>query len=55
MGFVLTGSHCTINQMIPQIENLIKKGADVLPIVSSAVKNTDTRFGKVDEMILCVS
>lgn len=45
VGFALTGSHCTIEETLPEIENMIKEGADVLPIISTTVKNTDTRFG----------
>ena len=30
---------------MPEIQNLIKEGADVFPIVSNSVKTTDTRFG----------
>lgn len=51
VGFALTGSHCTIEQTIPQIERLVKAGAEVLPIVSDAVKNTDTRFGQAQHWI----
>ena len=46
VGFGLTGSHCTYEAVVPQIKCLIEAGADVIPVVSSTVKNTDTRFGK---------
>jgi len=46
IGFGLTGSHCTYEEVMPQIECLIEAGADVIPVVSAAVKDTDTRFGK---------
>lgn len=45
IGFAITGSFCSIQSYMPEIENLIKEGADVFPIVSNSVKTTDTRFG----------
>ena len=46
VGFALTGSYCTFSKVIPQIENVIKIGYKVIPIMSENVCNTDTRFGK---------
>ncbi|WP_031514452.1 dipicolinate synthase subunit B [Desulfofalx alkaliphila] len=46
IGFALTGSHCTIEETIPQIERLVNEGAEVFPIVSTSVETTDTRFGR---------
>ena len=34
IGVILTGSHCTINDVIPEIKHLIDEGADVLPVFS---------------------
>ncbi len=45
VGLALTGSHCTIEETLPEIKRLVDEGADVLPIVSETVKTTDTRFG----------
>lgn len=50
-GFALCGSFCTFDKAIPQIEELIKSGIDVLPIMSFNAYNTDTRFGKASEHI----
>lgn len=44
IGFCITGSFCTFDKVIPQIEQLVKSGAEVIPIFSYAVSNTDTRF-----------
>jgi len=46
IGIGLTGSHCTFAEVIPQIKILVDEGANVIPILSQAVQNTDTRFGK---------
>ena len=51
IGFALTGSHCTIEKVIREIDNLINKGADVTPIISYSVQKTDSRFGKACELI----
>lgn len=45
IGFGLTGSHCTYDQIFPQLERLIAEKAEVIPIVSNTVKSTDTKFG----------
>jgi dipicolinate synthase subunit B len=45
IGFGITGSHCTLEEVIPQIERFVKAGASVIPIISSTLISTDTRFG----------
>ena len=32
IGFGLTGSHCTYEAVFPQIEALVKEGAEVRPV-----------------------
>lgn len=49
IGFALTGSFCTIESVIPEIEKIIKEGAEVFPIVSEAVDMFDTRFGTAED------
>ncbi|HZG72600.1 MAG TPA: dipicolinate synthase subunit B [Chondromyces sp.] len=51
IGFGLTGSHCTYDAVYPEIEKLVKAGAEVIPIVTYTVKNTTTRFGKGEDWI----
>lgn len=46
IGFAMCGSFCTFSKALPQMENLINKGYDVLPIMSDNAYKTDTRFGK---------
>jgi dipicolinate synthase subunit B len=50
IGVILTGSHCTINDVIPEIKHLIDDGADVLPVFSYTVDNTDNRFYRVEDL-----
>ena len=49
IGFVLTGSFCTFSKTIPKIRELVKKGADVIPIMSYNSFNLDTKFGKAKD------
>lgn len=51
IGFVLTGSFCTFNKTIPKIKELIKKGSEVIPIMSFNAYNSDTKFGKAKDFI----
>jgi dipicolinate synthase subunit B len=52
VGFAMTGSFCTFAKTLPQIENLVKEGAEVFPIISLSVNEFDTRFGKADDLTM---
>jgi len=45
IGFGLSGSHCTFEETMPQIQRFVDEGARVIPIVSNTIMTTDTRFG----------
>lgn len=49
IGFGLTGSHCTFEEVLPEIKKLVDAGANVIPIITFNVKTTDTRFGKTED------
>ncbi|HWO78010.1 MAG TPA: dipicolinate synthase subunit B [Bacillus sp. (in: firmicutes)] len=51
IGFGITGSHCTYEEVFPEIEGLVNEGAEVVPVVSFTVKSTNTRFGDGAEWI----
>lgn len=51
IGFGLTGSHCTYDEVFPEIEKLVNEGAEVIPIVTSTVQNTESRFGKGEDWV----
>lgn len=51
IGFALTGSFCTFEKTIPQIERLIEEGADILPIMSFNSYSLDSKFGKAKYFI----
>lgn len=46
VGYGITGSHCTLDEVMPQIQRFVDAGAQVIPIISHSVQFTDTRFGK---------
>lgn len=54
IGFGISASHCTYEEVVPQIEKLVELGAAVVPVVTGNVKHTDTRFGKGMEWIVKV-
>ena len=49
IGFAMTGSFCTLSQIMPQVERLVQAGANVIPVLSETVNGTDTRFGTAEE------
>ncbi len=51
VGFAMTGSFCTFQKVIPQIERLVALGAEVTPVMSEISYVTDTRFGKAAEFV----
>ncbi|MBQ1967943.1 MAG: dipicolinate synthase subunit B [Clostridia bacterium] len=48
-GYALTGSFCTFERSLKQMEYLVSKGVEVCPIMSFNAKNTDTRFGNGED------
>ncbi|RJX24347.1 MAG: dipicolinate synthase subunit B [Dethiobacter sp.] len=50
IGFALTGSHCTIGEIFPQIEKLVNTGVEVFTIISPAVNHSNTRFGEAKKI-----
>ncbi|WKL01198.1 dipicolinate synthase subunit B [Paenibacillus amylolyticus] len=45
VGYAITGSHCTFEEVMPVISRFVAEGANVIPIISNSVLTTDTRFG----------
>ncbi len=48
IGFGLTGSHCTHDEVLPQMEQLVKLGVNVIPVISHTVATVDSRFGTAE-------
>lgn len=49
VGYALTGSFCTFEKTLRQMESLVNDGADILPIMSFNAYNLDTRFGRAKD------
>jgi dipicolinate synthase subunit B len=49
VGYALTGSHCTLAEVLPPMQRFVDAGARVVPITSYSVQMTDTRFGKAED------
>lgn len=50
IGMVMTGSHCTMDEVVSELVNLKREGAKIIPILSYAVDQVDTRFYKADDL-----
>lgn len=51
LGYAFCGSFCTIKQSLEALKAVVSEGYTVIPIMSSIVYTTDTRFGKAEELI----
>ena len=44
IGFAMTGSFCTFDRVLKQMEELVSRGYEVLPVLSDHAGSLDTRF-----------
>lgn len=51
IGYAMCGSFCTIEKSLIQLKKLVDLSADIMPIFSETVYNTDTRFTMADKLI----
>ena len=51
LGYAFCGSFCTIKQSLEMLKELAKQNIKIKPIMSQIVYNTDTRFGKAEDLI----
>ncbi|MDO7905777.1 dipicolinate synthase subunit B [Paenibacillus sp. JX-17] len=49
VGYAITGSHCTFEEVMPVIKRFVDEGAKVIPIISNSVLTTNTRFGAAQD------
>lgn len=49
VGYAVTGSHCTLEEVMPQVQRFVDAGANVIPIATYSVMTTETRFGKPED------
>jgi dipicolinate synthase subunit B len=48
IGFGMTGSFCTFSRVMNEVEDLVKTGANIIPLMSSTAYTTSTRFGSAE-------
>lgn len=51
IGFGITASHCTYEEVVPKINEFRDAGAVVVPVISHSVLTAATRFGTGEEWI----
>ncbi|HHW11017.1 MAG TPA: dipicolinate synthase subunit B [Firmicutes bacterium] len=51
IGWGVTGSFCSFEEVYPSIRLMIAEGARVIPVFSAAAATTDTRFGTSEEIL----
>lgn len=49
IGFAMTGSFCTFEKVLVEMQGLKEEGHDITPIMSTNAYSTDTRFGTAEE------
>ena len=50
VGVAVTGSFCTVREVLKAIESLVESGAEVYPVLSNSTATMDTRFIGSDEL-----
>ncbi|WP_313526155.1 dipicolinate synthase subunit B [Anaerotignum sp.] len=51
VGFAITGSFCTFDKILKELERLKQEKANIIPILSTNAATMDTRFGKAEDFI----
>ncbi|HHY37565.1 MAG TPA: dipicolinate synthase subunit B [Clostridia bacterium] len=51
IGFALTGSLCTVEVVLKEMERIVEEGALVWPILSNVVSSVDSKYGKASEWV----
>lgn len=50
IGWGVCGSHCSYEEVLPQVEAVIREGARVVPVLSHTAVTTETRFGTPENL-----
>lgn len=51
VGVAFTGSFCTFSNIFPEMEKLIKAGAEITTIFSNSAQSIDSRFGAAKDFL----
>lgn len=49
IGYAFSGSFCTLGASLRALEELVRRGYEIQPIMSETARTTDTRFQKASE------
>lgn len=47
--FAMCGSFCTFEKVLPQMERLVARGTEIIPVMSRNAAELDTRFGRAED------
>lgn len=50
IGWGVCGSHCSYDEVLPQVEAVLREGASVVPVMSHTAVTTETRFGTPENL-----
>lgn len=50
IGWGVCGSHCSYEEVLPQVQTVIELGATVVPVMSHTAVTTETRFGTPENL-----
>ena len=51
VGFGITASYCTHEQILKSLKQLVESGYNVFPIITENVLKHNTRFGKAEDFV----
>lgn len=51
IGFAITGSHCTYDEVRPVLKKMVEMEVTTVPILSNTVQTTNTRFAEADAWV----
>ncbi|HLO02942.1 MAG TPA: dipicolinate synthase subunit B [Symbiobacteriaceae bacterium] len=51
IGVAMSASHCNLQRAMGQLQVMADEGAELIPIISSSIRTTETRFGSPDDWI----
>lgn len=54
IGVAMSASHCNLSRAMDQLQVLVDEGAEVIPVISSNIRTTETRFGSPDHWITAI-
>lgn len=50
IGWGVCGSHCSYEEVLPQVQRVVEMGAEVVPVMSHTAITTETRFGTPENL-----